>query len=560
MSATAPGTAVERLERLRAALIEIDLGLALPGAEAARRARDELVGQVADYLLPRLRQMDAPLLMVVGGSTGAGKSTLVNSLVGAVVSPAGVLRPTTRAPVLAANPEDVRWFEGDRVLPGLPRTSGGRGTGRPADRRDAVRPDRPRAPGPPDIDSVHREPRARRPVARCRRRVAVRDDGSPLRGRRSVGVPARGAQSRDRPVRRPQPRPCGRGRRGAATPALDARRAGPRGRRAARRPRDAARRRASPGRGARSPCAGGSIRSPPTRSRVRRSSAGRSKARSRACRGAYTPSRRRPRSRSQLRRSCEPRRAGVRRRTRRGRHGTPERVAPPRRGAGALARDRRHRRSDARARVSRRSPARPAAKRDHRQAACTGGTRGGGRVRCRVACPRSRRPRGRQDRVRVAGPSRRTRADRRAPAPRRRLARVRVSMRARDPRVAVVGVRPRPRGRSGEADDGALRVPRRERRGSRRDAGRVRAHRWSDGRGGGRRGRHLGAESEGARGDLRRPGRARARRQGSRGPARASRGTPRAGLGRFTAVLEPVSPTAMSLDRLREVVALLELA
>jgi energy-coupling factor transporter ATP-binding protein EcfA2 len=125
MSTTAPGTAVERLERLRAALIEIDLGLALPGAEAARRARDELVAQIGDYLLPRLRQMDAPILMVVGGSTGAGKSTLVNSLVGTVVSPAGVLRPTTRAPVLAANPEDVRWFEDDRVLPGLPRTSGG---------------------------------------------------------------------------------------------------------------------------------------------------------------------------------------------------------------------------------------------------------------------------------------------------------------------------------------------------------------------------------------------------------------------------------------------------
>jgi len=28
-----------------------------------------------------------------------------------VVSPAGVLRPTTRAPVLACHPEDVRWFE-----------------------------------------------------------------------------------------------------------------------------------------------------------------------------------------------------------------------------------------------------------------------------------------------------------------------------------------------------------------------------------------------------------------------------------------------------------------
>src|SRR3712207_4503799 len=69
--------------------------------------------------------MDAPLLMVVGGSTGAGKSTLVNSLVGSVVSPAGVLRPTTRAPVLACNAADLRWFEDDRVLAGLPRTTGG---------------------------------------------------------------------------------------------------------------------------------------------------------------------------------------------------------------------------------------------------------------------------------------------------------------------------------------------------------------------------------------------------------------------------------------------------
>src|SRR5918994_1664937 len=69
--------------------------------------------------------MDAPLLIVVGGSTGAGKSTIVNSLVGAEVSPSGVLRPTTRAPVLVCHPSEVRWFEGDRVLPGFPRTLGG---------------------------------------------------------------------------------------------------------------------------------------------------------------------------------------------------------------------------------------------------------------------------------------------------------------------------------------------------------------------------------------------------------------------------------------------------
>jgi energy-coupling factor transporter ATP-binding protein EcfA2 len=115
----------DELGRLRDDLAAVRLELAVPGADEARRTRDDLVAQVDDYLLPRLAQMDAPALIVVGGSTGAGKSTLLNSLVGSVVSPAGVLRPTTRAPVLAFHPDDRGWFEGARVLPGLPRASGG---------------------------------------------------------------------------------------------------------------------------------------------------------------------------------------------------------------------------------------------------------------------------------------------------------------------------------------------------------------------------------------------------------------------------------------------------
>jgi energy-coupling factor transporter ATP-binding protein EcfA2 len=113
------------LVRLRDDLKAVRLDLVLPGVEEARRARDDLVAQVDDYLLPRLGQMDAPALIVVGGSTGAGKSTLLNSLVGSVVSPAGVLRPTTRAPVLVFHPNDLEWFDSARVLPGLPRASGG---------------------------------------------------------------------------------------------------------------------------------------------------------------------------------------------------------------------------------------------------------------------------------------------------------------------------------------------------------------------------------------------------------------------------------------------------
>lgn len=95
--------------------------LPLPGASRARRTRQEMLAQLDDYLMPRLRSPDAPLLAVVGGSTGAGKSTLVNSLVGRRVSEAGVLRPTTRTPVLVCHPRDEEWFADRRVLPGLVR-------------------------------------------------------------------------------------------------------------------------------------------------------------------------------------------------------------------------------------------------------------------------------------------------------------------------------------------------------------------------------------------------------------------------------------------------------
>ena len=115
----------EALRGLRDELAALRLGLQVPGAVPARAARDDIVGQTDDYLLPRLEEMDAPVLIVVGGSTGAGKSTIVNSLVGAEVSPSGVLRPTTRGPVLVCHPDDVRWFEDDRILPRLARATGG---------------------------------------------------------------------------------------------------------------------------------------------------------------------------------------------------------------------------------------------------------------------------------------------------------------------------------------------------------------------------------------------------------------------------------------------------
>ncbi|MFI6227230.1 ABC transporter [Micromonospora echinospora] len=111
------------LAGLRAATTAARFPLDLPSAEPARRNAAALTDQLDDYLLPRLARLDAPLLVVVGGSTGAGKSTLVNSLVQARVSAAGVLRPTTRSPVLVCNPADSVWFRQGELLPGLTRTS-----------------------------------------------------------------------------------------------------------------------------------------------------------------------------------------------------------------------------------------------------------------------------------------------------------------------------------------------------------------------------------------------------------------------------------------------------
>src|SRR5688572_24728740 len=112
------------LTELRAAVAQARLPLPLPGAEEQRKVAEDISCQLDDYVMPRLATIDAPLLAVVGGSTGAGKSTLVNSLVGREVSAPGVIRPTTRAPVLVHHSSDASWFTDDRILPGLARSTG----------------------------------------------------------------------------------------------------------------------------------------------------------------------------------------------------------------------------------------------------------------------------------------------------------------------------------------------------------------------------------------------------------------------------------------------------
>ena len=125
--------------------------------------------QLDDYILPRSASMDSPLTIVVGGSTGAGKSTLVNTLLGEPLTQSGAIRPTTRHPVLLYRAEDEAALAPDRFLPTLPRTRVQKGEGLPG--ADPLVPQAlvpvPTAALPrgialidaPDIDSVSKENR-----------------------------------------------------------------------------------------------------------------------------------------------------------------------------------------------------------------------------------------------------------------------------------------------------------------------------------------------------------------------------------------------------------------
>lgn len=115
---------IEALEEARDLLRATTLPLATASAPQQRENAARAVAQLDDYVLPRVRSLDAPLLAVVGGSTGAGKSTLVNALVGHPVTRSGAIRPTTRRPLLIHHPRDAGAFTTQRVLPHLARVRG----------------------------------------------------------------------------------------------------------------------------------------------------------------------------------------------------------------------------------------------------------------------------------------------------------------------------------------------------------------------------------------------------------------------------------------------------
>lgn len=82
-----------------------DVEFIVPGPDrhAAEEDRRAIVTTIRKYVLPRLREPDAPVVAAFVGLSGVGKSTIVNSLAQDRVSATGVVRPTTKAGVIWAH-------------------------------------------------------------------------------------------------------------------------------------------------------------------------------------------------------------------------------------------------------------------------------------------------------------------------------------------------------------------------------------------------------------------------------------------------------------------------
>lgn len=116
-----PGSLAALTAEVEQLLTRASFPLETADAGFARNAQKQTLKQIQDYVRPRLESHQAPVLAVIGGSTGAGKSTLINSLLGERVTLPGALRPTTRNPVLVHHPDDEQWFTSERILPSLKR-------------------------------------------------------------------------------------------------------------------------------------------------------------------------------------------------------------------------------------------------------------------------------------------------------------------------------------------------------------------------------------------------------------------------------------------------------
>jgi energy-coupling factor transporter ATP-binding protein EcfA2 len=92
---------VDRLEALAARRLATH-----PRTEAATARARQLADHLRGHVRVRAHSLDAPLLVVLVGPTGAGKSTVFNTTAERAASETGVIRPTTRVAVVLAHPDD----------------------------------------------------------------------------------------------------------------------------------------------------------------------------------------------------------------------------------------------------------------------------------------------------------------------------------------------------------------------------------------------------------------------------------------------------------------------
>jgi energy-coupling factor transporter ATP-binding protein EcfA2 len=106
-----------------------------PRNDAALTRARQLTDHLRGHIRVRAASLDAPLVVLLVGPTGAGKSTIFNTIAGRSASPTGVLRPTTRVAVVLVHPADrgplvagalaglsadqVRFVEDQAIEPGL---------------------------------------------------------------------------------------------------------------------------------------------------------------------------------------------------------------------------------------------------------------------------------------------------------------------------------------------------------------------------------------------------------------------------------------------------------
>lgn len=102
-----PGALLDALTDTRRVVAAVEMPLPTGREREAHDLMAHMLDQLDHHLIPRVREEASPAIVVVGGPTGAGKSTVVNALLGAELTASGVLRPTTKVPHLFHHPLDT---------------------------------------------------------------------------------------------------------------------------------------------------------------------------------------------------------------------------------------------------------------------------------------------------------------------------------------------------------------------------------------------------------------------------------------------------------------------